>query len=236
MGTAVLLQARQEGPTGTQDLCPPVLTRVNPSTLSWPAGPFQHPDPSITLVGCPTLLPTTQLPPCSLGFVSLQPQRPGPAPAWQVTRFPVLCHHGSTSASQAGLPASAGALQSARVCALFLSPSHHPRPGIGVNQHPPCYYTPCGHRWLRPQPGLCSSPHALCPQAFRQLSHRFHGKGSGKMKTERRMKKLDEEAVGALGDVGGLAPAGAGVAGVWGLLQLLLSGPDPAAPEEDELQ
>lgn len=32
-------------------------------------------------------------------------------------------------------------------------------------------------------------------QAFRQLSHRFHGKGSGKMKTERRMKKLDEEAV-----------------------------------------
>ncbi|KAG8563562.1 hypothetical protein GDO81_016131 [Engystomops pustulosus] len=36
----------------------------------------------------------------------------------------------------------------------------------------------------------------LCPkEAFRQLSHRFHGKGSGKMKTERRMKKLDEEAV-----------------------------------------
>ena len=32
-------------------------------------------------------------------------------------------------------------------------------------------------------------------QAFRQLSHRFHGKGSGKMKTERRMKKLEEEAV-----------------------------------------
>ncbi|OWK17255.1 SART1, partial [Cervus elaphus hippelaphus] len=32
-------------------------------------------------------------------------------------------------------------------------------------------------------------------EAFRQLSHRFHGKGSGKMKTERRMKKLDEEAV-----------------------------------------
>ncbi|XP_014749544.1 PREDICTED: U4/U6.U5 tri-snRNP-associated protein 1 [Sturnus vulgaris] len=31
--------------------------------------------------------------------------------------------------------------------------------------------------------------------AFRQLSHRFHGKGSGKMKTERRMKKLDEEAL-----------------------------------------
>lgn len=37
--------------------------------------------------------------------------------------------------------------------------------------------------------------HDLYPQAFRQLSHRFHGKGSGKMKTERRMKKLDEEAV-----------------------------------------
>lgn len=30
-------------------------------------------------------------------------------------------------------------------------------------------------------------------EAFRQLSHRFHGKGSGKMKTERRMKKLEEE-------------------------------------------
>ncbi|XP_051960514.1 U4/U6.U5 tri-snRNP-associated protein 1-like [Xyrauchen texanus] len=36
----------------------------------------------------------------------------------------------------------------------------------------------------------------LCPkEAFRQLSHRFHGKGSGKMKTERRMKKQDEEAL-----------------------------------------
>lgn len=36
----------------------------------------------------------------------------------------------------------------------------------------------------------------LCPkEAFRQLSHRFHGKGSGKMKTERRMKKLEEEAL-----------------------------------------
>ncbi|XP_016428691.1 U4/U6.U5 tri-snRNP-associated protein 1-like [Sinocyclocheilus rhinocerous] len=32
-------------------------------------------------------------------------------------------------------------------------------------------------------------------EAFRQLSHRFHGKGSGKMKTERRMKKLEEEAL-----------------------------------------
>ena len=30
-------------------------------------------------------------------------------------------------------------------------------------------------------------------EAFRQLSHRFHGKGSGKRKTEKRMKKLEEE-------------------------------------------
>lgn len=32
-------------------------------------------------------------------------------------------------------------------------------------------------------------------EAFRQLSHRFHGKGSGKKKTEKRMKKLEEENV-----------------------------------------
>nr|XP_046274621.1 U4/U6.U5 tri-snRNP-associated protein 1 [Scatophagus argus] len=32
-------------------------------------------------------------------------------------------------------------------------------------------------------------------EAFRQLSHRFHGKGSGKMKTEKRMKKFEEEAL-----------------------------------------
>lgn len=32
-------------------------------------------------------------------------------------------------------------------------------------------------------------------EAFRQLSHRFHGKGSGKMKTEKRQKKLEEEAL-----------------------------------------
>lgn len=32
-------------------------------------------------------------------------------------------------------------------------------------------------------------------EAFRQLSHRFHGKGSGKMKTEKRMKKQEEEAL-----------------------------------------
>ncbi|KAK6181096.1 hypothetical protein SNE40_009028 [Patella caerulea] len=30
-------------------------------------------------------------------------------------------------------------------------------------------------------------------EAFRQLSHRFHGKGSGKKKTEKRNKKLEEE-------------------------------------------
>jgi len=30
-------------------------------------------------------------------------------------------------------------------------------------------------------------------EAFRQLSHRFHGKGSGKKKTEKRSKKVDEE-------------------------------------------
>lgn len=58
---------------------------------------------------------------------------------------------------------------------------------------------------------------APCPQAFRQLSHRFHGKGSGKMKTERRMKKLDEEAVGGPWGRGvASAPAGAGVMGVLG--------------------
>ena len=32
-------------------------------------------------------------------------------------------------------------------------------------------------------------------EAFRYLSHRFHGKGSGKAKTEKRHKKLDQEAV-----------------------------------------
>ncbi|KAI8830317.1 SART-1 protein [Chytriomyces cf. hyalinus JEL632] len=31
-------------------------------------------------------------------------------------------------------------------------------------------------------------------EAFRFLSHKFHGKGSGKMKTEKRLLKLDEEA------------------------------------------
>lgn len=32
-------------------------------------------------------------------------------------------------------------------------------------------------------------------EAFRQLSHRFHGKGSGKKKTEKRSKKVEEELV-----------------------------------------
>ena len=31
--------------------------------------------------------------------------------------------------------------------------------------------------------------------SFRYLSHRFHGKGSGKLKTEKRRKKLDQEQV-----------------------------------------
>lgn len=30
-------------------------------------------------------------------------------------------------------------------------------------------------------------------EAFRQLSHKFHGKSSGKAKTEKRLKKLEEE-------------------------------------------
>ena len=30
-------------------------------------------------------------------------------------------------------------------------------------------------------------------EAFRILSHRFHGKGSGKKKTEKRIKKIEEE-------------------------------------------
>ena len=32
-------------------------------------------------------------------------------------------------------------------------------------------------------------------EAFRQLSHRFHGKGSGKKKTEKRSKKMEEDNV-----------------------------------------
>lgn len=34
-------------------------------------------------------------------------------------------------------------------------------------------------------------------EAFRQLSHKFHGKGSGKNKTEKRTKKIKEEFVSA---------------------------------------
>lgn len=30
-------------------------------------------------------------------------------------------------------------------------------------------------------------------EAFRQLSHKFHGKASGKMKTEKRLKKIEDE-------------------------------------------
>ena len=40
-----------------------------------------------------------------------------------------------------------------------------------------------------------SGRHLNQKEAFRQLSHRFHGKGSGKKKTEKRGKKLDEEHV-----------------------------------------
>ena len=32
-------------------------------------------------------------------------------------------------------------------------------------------------------------------EAFRYLSHKFHGKGSGKIKTEKRMKKIQEESM-----------------------------------------
>ena len=32
-------------------------------------------------------------------------------------------------------------------------------------------------------------------EAFRHLSHRFHVKGSGKLKTEKRMKKVMEESM-----------------------------------------
>lgn len=37
----------------------------------------------------------------------------------------------------------------------------------------------------------------LFSQAFRYMSHKFHGRGSGKKKTEKRMKKLQEEHVSA---------------------------------------
>ena len=32
-------------------------------------------------------------------------------------------------------------------------------------------------------------------EAFRHLSHKFHGKGSGKLKTEKRVKKIQEESL-----------------------------------------
>jgi len=32
-------------------------------------------------------------------------------------------------------------------------------------------------------------------EAFRYLSHRFHGKGSGKKKLEKRIKKIEEDQV-----------------------------------------
>ena len=32
-------------------------------------------------------------------------------------------------------------------------------------------------------------------EAFRYMSHRFHGKGSGKLKTEKRKKKFEQESV-----------------------------------------
>ncbi len=33
----------------------------------------------------------------------------------------------------------------------------------------------------------------FCVQAFRFMSHKFHGKGSGKKKIEKRLKKIQEE-------------------------------------------
>lgn len=55
------------------------------------------------------------------------------------------------------------------------------------------------------------------------------------MKTERRMKKLDEEAVG-LGRVGGGGSAFSGAVGYAGPAPPLLTYPGPIAPEKDELQ
>lgn len=50
-------------------------------------------------------------------------------------------------------------------------------------------------------------------EAFKQMSHQFHGKGSGKLKTEKRLKRIEEErareAKSAL-DAGGQGYAGAG--------------------------
>ena len=102
------------------------------------------------------------------------------------------------------------------------APESPPRPG-GRAPPPDCWAhmeTPAAARlppcWGSRGTGRGRlSPRVVLPlsQAFRQLSHRFHGKGSGKMKTERRMKKLDEEAVSAPGDMG-VASERAG--GGWG--------------------
>ena len=35
-----------------------------------------------------------------------------------------------------------------------------------------------------------------CVSAFKHLSHQFHGKGSGKVKTEKRLKKIEDEKKG----------------------------------------
>jgi U4/U6.U5 tri-snRNP-associated protein 1 len=41
---------------------------------------------------------------------------------------------------------------------------------------------------------MMSNGHSLTPkEAWKALSHKFHGKGSGKMKTEKRLKKIAEE-------------------------------------------
>ena len=101
---------------------------------------------------------------------------------------------------------------------LFGDAQRVPGPGPSPSPFPAALPLP----WLSRDRGATALP---CPegsggsngvlpgsQAFRQLSHRFHGKGSGKMKTERRMKKLDEEAVGAHREVA-VASGGVGLGG-----------------------
>jgi U4/U6.U5 tri-snRNP-associated protein 1 len=52
-----------------------------------------------------------------------------------------------------------------------------------------------------------------CLQAFKFLSHQFHGKGSGKAKTEKRLKKIEDEkkreAAGGLSSAADNAVSGA---------------------------